>query len=140
MLGLHRQGVLSLQPFHASWIGTKFLAKELSQLANGLSASSCRELNTLRNAQKMSHHPGSCSPANSNHHVANNRLFEAKLPGFLVFSAACAIDQEHNQIHQMHEKHENLSMYTLPRSEINKLNIYARTNGNYTRVRTSIQS
>ncbi|KAG5411402.1 hypothetical protein IGI04_007721 [Brassica rapa subsp. trilocularis] len=69
MLGLHRQGgvlsVLSLQPFYASWIGT---------LANGLSASSCRELNTLSNAQKMSHHPDSCSPANSNHHVANNRL------------------------------------------------------------------
>ncbi|KAF3603245.1 hypothetical protein F2Q69_00035249 [Brassica cretica] len=48
--------------------------KRTLQLANGLSASSRRELNTLSNAQKMSHHPDSCSPANSNHHVANNRL------------------------------------------------------------------
>ncbi|KAF8060412.1 hypothetical protein N665_1217s0015 [Sinapis alba] len=41
----------------------KFFAKELSQLASGLSASTVRELATLSNTQKMSHSTGSMAGA-----------------------------------------------------------------------------
>ncbi|KAH0939435.1 hypothetical protein HID58_006896 [Brassica napus] len=75
MLGLHRQGVyfqsylcnlfmlLGLEPCRSCG-SLEVPCKRTLQLANGLSASSCRELNTLSNAQKMSHHPEGASNSN----------------------------------------------------------------------------